>query len=164
MLAAVFPGAEPEQYQMNVMLTRLSENGVHLRVVNLSRLRLELLPVDWSFEGVCMEVLDGGPHLGERGRPVAGVVRLHAQHQKRRAIHEQGVSPIILDEAWDGMFRHLSLQCKPGARCRQNGSDDDGLHRLQSPFLAHSSRRGLSSHLLTWTGIHLAYSASGFRP
>ena len=54
MLAAVFPGAEPEQDQMNVMLARLRNDGVHLRVIELSRLWLELFPVDRSFERVGM--------------------------------------------------------------------------------------------------------------
>ncbi len=134
-LAAVLPGAEPEQNQVNVVLAGLGEDGVHRRVIELPLLGLELLPVDRRFERVGMEVFDGGPHLGERGRPVAGVVRLRAQHQKRRAVHQQCIASILLDQAGYRALRGLSIEltgeeCSP--KCGQNSGSY--FHPCHSPL------------------------------
>ncbi len=96
---------------MKVVRARLGEDRVDLRVVELARLGLELLPVDGRLDRIDVQGLGGGPHLRQRGRPVAGVVGLHAQHQIGRAIHHQCVAAIFLHDAWDGVGFRLRLLC-----------------------------------------------------
>ena len=105
---------------MKVMRARLGEDCVDLRVVELARFGLELLPVDGCLDRIDVQCFGRGPHLRQRGRPVAGVVGLHAQHQIGRAIHHQGVAAIFLHDAGDGVVLglRLRLHCEARKRCQ----------------------------------------------
>jgi len=118
-LAAVFPGAEPEQIEPDVVLARLSDDGIDDRVVELSRLWFELFPVDRYLQRIGVQGFDGRPNFRKHGRPAAGIMRLGAQHEVRRAVHHKGVAPVFLDYLGDGTLLDLGVQRDGNAAGRQ---------------------------------------------
>jgi len=74
MLAAVLPCTEPKQNKVNAMRAGLRENTVDLRVVELTLLGLELLPVNGNLQcigsvaGQSLELLACAPSI-RKGAP-----------------------------------------------------------------------------------------------
>ena len=89
------------------------EKLIHDRVVELARLRLELLPIDRDFEGVGLGRLDGRPDPGQHRRPGAGIVALRAEDQERRAVHDQRVTSVFTHQMRQEV---LICSCPRGAR------------------------------------------------
>ena len=118
--AAVFPCGEPQQDQPHLALPRLLDDQVDDRRVVLSRLGLELFPVDGDLERVGVQIVDGGPDLRQQDRPGAGVVALRPEDQEGRAVHEQGETAVLLDELWN---RRLFRQ--PGSRQSGEGRSEN---------------------------------------
>jgi hypothetical protein len=63
-LAAVLPGAEPQEYQVNMVFARLRNDRIDSGIVELSRLVLEFLPVDGYLERVGVQVFNRRPDFG----------------------------------------------------------------------------------------------------
>jgi hypothetical protein len=96
MAAAILPGAEPQQHQVQMMLTRPGKQCMQQRRIKMAALRLELLPVDRHFDGVQMQVLGCRPDLGQLRWPRTRIVHLRAQHQIRRTIDKQREATVLL--------------------------------------------------------------------
>ena len=119
-LAAVLPGAEPEQHQADMMLARLGEQGVDHGVVELALAGFELFPVDRHLDRIGMQVLDGRPDFGQHGGPGAGIIGLRAQHEERGIVDEEGEAPVFLHEARQRRLLHLRVERGGGDEDQQN--------------------------------------------
>jgi len=108
MLAAIFPGAEPQEDQMHPVGTSLGQQGVHGRCVVDALPGFKLFPIDGDLHGVGVHEFDGRPHLGENRRPAARVVDLGPEHKEGRAIDEKGVTPVLGDDTRNRGLGHLS--------------------------------------------------------
>src|SRR5256885_168829 len=100
MRTAVLPGAEPQQNEMYFVLARLRQQSVHHRVVEMSLLGFELLPVDGDLKRVGVQRFNRRPHLAQRCGPRAGVVGLRAEDQVGCAVYEECVAAVLLDDVW----------------------------------------------------------------
>ena len=81
------------------MLASAVHDSVDVAEVEFAGLRLELLPIDGSLDGVGMQCGHGLPHLRQFARPGAGVVNLAAENEKGLAINQQGVTTVLLHES-----------------------------------------------------------------
>jgi hypothetical protein len=97
--AGVLPGGEPQQHQALVLLAGLLNQGVDEAEVEAPFLGFHLFPGHRHQHGVGLEVARRRPHRAERGRVVAGVVRLRAEDQEGLAVDQQGVAAVALDQA-----------------------------------------------------------------
>jgi hypothetical protein len=110
MLAAVFPGAEPEQDQPQAMFAGLGQQRIDDAVIVMPFGGFELLPVDGHFHRIDAQVFHGRPYLRQHRRPGARIVNLSAQHEERRTIHEERITPVSAHQARDGALLHLGEQ------------------------------------------------------
>ena len=110
MLTAVLPCAKPKQNKVNATCAGLRKNTVDLRVVELTLLGLELLPVNGNLQCIGVQVFNRRPHFWKRCRPVAGVVGLRAKHQKGRTVDHQSIASVLLNDAWDRVLLHLCVR------------------------------------------------------
>jgi hypothetical protein len=131
--AGVLPGAEPQQDQSDVVLACLRNQHIDPGKVELSLHRLDLLPGDGNLERVGMKRADRRPDFGQHGRVVAAVVRLPAQDQERRAVDQQGMTPILLDEPRKSLWLRQQRCCQAQREQRQNALE-------QSHFTSRKTR------------------------
>src|SRR5450432_758041 len=89
MIAAIFPGGEPKQNQMCMMIYGLRDQGVHQRKIKLSRQWFYLFPVHGYFEGIGMHRFVCIPELWKHCRPATGIVCLYSKNKIRYFIYDQ---------------------------------------------------------------------------
>ena len=92
MHVAVFPRAEPQENDSQVVGARPGDDGVEIAEIEFAGLRFQLLPINGRGNGVGVQRFHGVPHLRQLAGPCAGVVNLSAQYKKRFAIDKQGVA------------------------------------------------------------------------
>ena len=68
---AVLPGAEPEQDQLQVVLTRTVYEQIYVGEVELAGRGLHHFPIDGCLDRVDVEVCKRGPDIGKGTRPGA---------------------------------------------------------------------------------------------
>src|SRR5208283_6249863 len=109
MLTAVLVCSKPEQHQAYTMLTSLFQQHVDDRVIVLSWLRFELLPVNWNLNRVHIEIFHCRPHLRKHRRPGTGVVHLCPQHEIGSIVNKQSEASILLHYPGAWAFLHLRV-------------------------------------------------------
>ena len=95
---AVFPGAEPEEDQVEMVFAGAGDERVDIGEIEFALLGFELFPVNGGFESVGVEKGHALPDLREFGGPGAGVVNLAAEDEIGLAIDEEGPAAVFLDE------------------------------------------------------------------
>jgi hypothetical protein len=98
MHVAVLPGSEPKQNEAQFVGAGTFDDGVHIVKIELSWLRLDLLPLDWSLDGIGVQGSHRFPDLREFAGPAAGVVDLSTEDEVWPAIHHQSITGILFDE------------------------------------------------------------------
>ncbi len=150
-LVAVLPRPEPQQYQVQLVLSRLREQRVDGAVIVCALFRLELFPVHRDFHGVGMHILDGGPDFGQNLRPAAGIIDFRTEHQKGDVVDHQCIAAILPDQA--GNWRVLD-----GRGCRSHRRPDhrggrQARGRAQNPSHRHTPSDGATC------GLRIKYAA-----
>jgi hypothetical protein len=107
-IAAVLPGGEPEEDEMEVVCPCLCQQGVDEREIKFVLLGFELFPVDGGFEGIEVEIFCCQPCAGQQGGPGAGVVDLAAEDEVGFAIDQERVAAVVGDELGHGGLRGCS--------------------------------------------------------
>ena len=95
---AVFPGAEPQQDDMQVVIACAIHDGVNVGEVEFAGLWLELFPINGSLDGVGVQRSHRLPNLRQFAGPGAGVVNLTTENEERLAVNQQSVATILLHE------------------------------------------------------------------
>jgi hypothetical protein len=94
----VFPGAEPKKYEMEMVFPCALDERVDIGEIEFALLRLELFPIDGSFDGVGVEGGQAVPNLRQFGRPGGRIVDLPSEDEKGLAVDEEGPATVFLDE------------------------------------------------------------------
>jgi hypothetical protein len=75
------------------------DKRIDVAVIESSRLKFELLPIDRRLDGVTMKRLYRAPHLRQLAGPCARVVNLAPKDQKWLAVYQQRVAAVFLNDS-----------------------------------------------------------------
>ncbi len=87
---------------MNFMFAGLGQKRIDHGIIESSLLGFQLFPINGDFDRIDVQEIHRGPNFGQNGGPSAGIVHLRAQDQIRRAVDDEGVSTVLLDDVRNG--------------------------------------------------------------
>src|SRR5260370_23582182 len=142
---AVLPGSEPEQNEVEVVLTCTVYEQIHVGEVELALFGLHLLPVDGRFDGVDMKGVECRPYLWQSAGPRTGVIDLSTEDKEGFAFDDHGKVAVLFLQT-----RHVVGQgtCRECAEHSKKGcaERDSSQVLLQYSTSQHEFHTAASAH------------------
>ncbi len=133
----ILPGAEPQDVEADIVLTRLLDQRIDEAEIEMAFGRLDLFPRHRHDQSIGVHGLDRRPYLGQHGGIVARIVSLAGQHQIWRAVDHQGELAVLLHQ-----LRHWRLG---RSSLRRHGADGGERQAEGEGFFHDFSLKGWGS-------------------